>query len=98
MPNQLKIALKWAIALTALVASLGPAIAILAGLIPGHWSIVLTGFVTAAASIHEFLAESPLTQPLLATKTTAQVLLAANQREDIAAASKRSTLIVPGKP
>jgi hypothetical protein len=68
MSLNLKNVLKYVILATAFVSALGPSVATLAGAAPSKLITVLSGLVAASASIHLFLTESPLVQPLLATK------------------------------
>jgi hypothetical protein len=68
LPPWAKIALKWAIVLTAIVAGLGPDLVQLTGLVPAPWLAVASRVVAAAAAISAFLASSPLVKPLLETK------------------------------
>ena len=68
MPPYLKTALKWVIALTAMVAGLQPFFQAGTGIIPASALAKILGVVAAAGTLHSFLAESPMVLPLLATK------------------------------
>jgi hypothetical protein len=58
---------------TAVLGGLGPTAANLAGVLPPRWLEVVGHVVATAAALHLWLVQSPLIQPLLATKTASEI-------------------------
>ena len=88
LPPAAKTALTYLVLATTVVGGLGPTVAAFAGVVPPTYLAALSHAVSVAAALHLWLTESPLVQPLLATKSPAAIISAAQDRALSAAVSK----------
>ena len=77
MTSNAKAALKYLSLAVTIIAGAGPFVAQLAGVAPPTWLAVASHIVAIAGTVHQLLVESPLAQPLLASKDPLAVIDAA---------------------
>ena len=77
MTPKAKAALKYLSLAVTIIAGAGPFVSSLAGAVPPTWVAVGLHLVAIAGTVHLLLVESPLTQPLLASKKPLDVIDAA---------------------